>query len=67
MFKKIDVIFGEKIEYASLGFNNGGQDEYENATNVIFNEVVKLSSYSSLPSYDPEKDKHNKKPSQKKR
>ena len=67
LFRKIDVIFGEKIEYASLGFNNGGQDEYENATNVIFNEVVKLSSYSSLPSYDPEKDKHNKKPSQKKR
>ena len=67
LFKKIDVIFGEKIEYSSLGFSNGGQDEYENATNVIFKEVVKLSNYSSLPSYDPDKDKHNKKPNQKKR
>lgn len=67
LFRKIDVMFGEVIENSSLGFENGGHDEYENATEKIFNEVVKLSDYASLPSYDPEKDKHNKKVNKKKR
>ena len=67
LFRKVDVIFGEKIENSSLGFDNGGQSEYEKATDIIFDEVVKLSDYSSLPSYNPTKDKHNKKINQKKR
>ena len=67
LFRKIDVIFGKKIDNSTLGFKSGGQDEYEKATDIIFDEVVKLSSYTSLPSYNSEKDKHNKKPNQKKR
>ncbi len=67
LFRKIDVMFGEVIENSSLGFENGGHDEYEVATEKIFNEIVKLSDYASLPSYDPEKDKHNKKANKKKR
>ena len=67
ILRKIDVRFGEVIENSSLGFVNGGQNEYEAATNKIFGEIVKLSDYDSLPSYDPEKDKHNKKPNKKKR
>lgn len=67
LFRKIDVRFGEVIENSSLGFENGGHDEYEVATERIFGEIVKLSDYASLPSYDPEKDKHNKKANKKKR
>jgi cytidylate kinase len=67
LFRKIDVMFGEVIENSSLGFENGGHDEYEVATEKIFNEIVELSDYASLPSYDPEKDKHNKKANKKKR
>ena len=67
LFREIDVMFGEVIENSSLGFENGGHDEYEVATEKIFNEIVKLSDYASLPSYDPEKDKHNKKANKKKR
>ena len=67
LFRRVDVIFGEKIENSSFGFVNGGQNEYERATDIIFDEVVKLSSYSSLPTYDPTKDKHNKKINRKKR
>lgn len=67
LLRRVDVIFGGKIENSSLGFDNGGQIEYERATNIIFDEVVKLSDYASLPSYDPAKDKHNKKINRKKR
>lgn len=67
ILRQVDVIFGEKIENTSLGFNNGGHEEYEKATGIIFDEVVKLSNYTSLPAYDPNKDKHNKKTIQKKR
>lgn len=66
-FRKIDVYFGEIIENSSLGFVKGGQNEYESATEKIFSQIVKLSDYSSLPSYNPETDKHNKKPNKKKR
>ena len=65
-FRKIDVTFGEVIKNSSLGFTNGGHDEYEKATDIIFDEVVKLSDYGSLPSYDLDKDKHNKKQNTKK-
>ena len=36
---------------------SGGRDEYENATNMIFDQIVSMGDYSSLPNYDPEKDK----------
>lgn len=65
--RKIDVFFGNKIVNADLCFTKGGQDEYEKATDIIFNEIVNLADYTSLPCYDPTKDKHVKKPIQKKR
>ena len=67
LLRKVDVIFGEVIENKSLGFAGGGQSEYEKATDAIFDEIVKLSDYASLPSYDPKKDKHNKGQNKKKR
>ena len=59
LFRKIDVVFGEKIENSKFDFKNGGRDEYDKATELMFDKVVALSKYSDLPSYDPNKDKHN--------
>ena len=59
-FRKVQVIFGKPIKNSSLGFENGGSNEYEYATDVIFGEIVNLSDYSYLPKYNPAKDKHNK-------
>lgn len=60
LFKKTEVIFGKPMSYEDLGFESGGRDEYANATNMIFDEVIKNGSFSSLPAYDPAKDKINK-------
>ena len=67
LFRKVDVIFGKPIPNSAFGFEKGGHDEYEAATDLMFGEVIKLSDYASLPDYDPAKDKHNKKPGKKKR
>ncbi len=67
LFRKVEVRFGKPIPNSAFGFKNGGHDEYERATDLMFGEVVNLSDYASLPFYDPEKDKHNKKQTKKKR
>jgi 1-acyl-sn-glycerol-3-phosphate acyltransferase len=67
LFRKVDVVFGKPIPNSAFGFEKGGHDEYEAATDLMFGEVIKLSNYASLPDYDPAKDKHNKKPGKKKR
>ena len=61
IFRKTKVIFGKPISNESLGFVNGGHEEYEKATDIMFSEVINLTDYSYLPNYDPLKDKHNKK------
>lgn len=61
LFKKVEVIFGKPLSYAELGFKDGGRDEYLAATEKVFDEICKLSDYSSLPAYDPQKDKFKKK------
>jgi hypothetical protein len=66
LFRKIDVIFGERIENSTFNFQNGGRDEYDKATDLMFDKVVGLSNYGDLPCYDPNNDKHNK-PKTKKR
>lgn len=57
LFRKTEIIFGEPIKYDELGFDQGGRDEYERATNLIFEHIVNLGDYSSLPDYDPSSDK----------
>ena len=47
IFKKVDIIFGQVIPYQSLGLVNGGNDEYKNATNKIFGEIVKLGGFDN--------------------
>ena len=57
LFRRTEIIYGKPLSYAELGFDNGGRDEYENATNMIFDKIVAMGDYSSLPDYDPAKDK----------
>ena len=52
--KRIRIVFGKPISYSELGFNNGGREEYEAATEKIFSEIVKLCDYQGLPSYSKE-------------
>lgn len=61
LFRKTEIIFGKPIKYASLGFNEGGRDEYTLATQKVFDEVCALGDFSSLPAYDPSKDPIKKK------
>ena len=46
LFKKTEIFYGTPIKNSELGFSNGGRDEYDVATSIIFNEVLKLGGYS---------------------
>lgn len=48
--RKIEIVFGKPIKNSSLGFKDGGNEEYEKATNIIFNEVLRLGGFDALPS-----------------
>jgi len=41
-FRKTEVIFGKLIKHDELGFENGGTDEYKNATALIFDRICDL-------------------------
>ena len=45
IFSRPTVIFGKPIPYAELGFNEGGNDEYKTATNLVFKKVLELGDY----------------------
>ena len=49
-FCKKEIIFGKVIPYQELGFKDGGNDEYREATDKIFASIVKLGGYDALPS-----------------
>ena len=61
LFRKTEIIYGKPIKFDSLGFNEGGRDEYTKATEKVFSEIVSLGDFSALPDYDPAKDVINKK------
>ncbi len=67
LFRRTEIIFGKPIKYASLGFTEGGRDEYAAATQLAFDEVIRLGDFSGLPPYDPEKDQIKKKQSKKRK
>lgn len=46
IFKKVEIFYGRPIRNASLGFTKGGSDEYEVATNIIFDAILQLGGYS---------------------
>ena len=43
-----EIIFGEPIPYRDLGFVNGGNEEYETATEKIFGEIIKLGGFDKM-------------------
>ena len=61
LFRKTEIIFGEPIKYESLGFSEGGGDEYTKATKKVFEKVCEMGNFSALPAYDPESDPIKKK------
>ena len=48
LFKKIEIIFGRVIKNSELGLKNGGSDEYKQATDKIFGEILKLGGYDDV-------------------
>ncbi|MBE6588370.1 MAG: 1-acyl-sn-glycerol-3-phosphate acyltransferase [Ruminococcaceae bacterium] len=41
-FKKTDIYFGKPIPYEELGFENGGKEEYKNASEKIFDRICTM-------------------------
>lgn len=60
LFRRTDIIYGKPIKYSELGFSEGGRDEYARATEIIYNSIVSLGDFSSLPDYDPALEKQKK-------
>ena len=50
IFRKNRVTFGKPITYDELGFTDGGKQEYENATKIIFSHICDLRETNALPS-----------------
>ena len=46
IFKKTEIFYGSPIKNADLGFKNGGKEEYDVATEIIFGEILKLGGYT---------------------
>ena len=49
--KKV-IIFGKPIKNSELMFENGGAEEYKNATDIIFAKILQLGGYDALPAPD---------------
>lgn len=47
-FRKTQIIYGELIKYEELGFENGGKDEYERATRIIYDRIMMLLDKQEL-------------------
>ena len=47
LFKKTEIFYGRPIKNSSLGFKEGGAKEYENATKIIFDEILQLGGYTA--------------------
>ena len=48
-FRTVVIEFGKTIPYKDLGFQCGGNDEYLKATSLIFDRIVSMGDFSSLP------------------
>ena len=46
IFKRIEIFYGKPIKNSDLGFTKGGSDEYEAATEKIFDAILALGGYS---------------------
>ena len=59
IFRRIEIFYGKPIKNASLGFVNGGTDEYKAATEIIFAEILKLGGYERALEISEGEDKEN--------
>lgn len=41
-FKKTEIYFGEPIPYESLGYENGGKEEYKAAAELVFDRICSI-------------------------
>lgn len=57
IFRKIEIYYGKPIKNSDLGFVDGGNDEYKNATEKIFVESLKLGGYERVPGIKEGEDK----------
>ena len=48
-FRKVQIIFGQVIPNVELGFKNGGRQEYQDATDLIFSKIISLGGFEALP------------------
>ena len=54
--KKV-IIFGKPIKNSELMFENGGSEEYKNATDIIFKRILQLGGYDALPTSESPEEK----------
>lgn len=54
IFRRIEIIFGKPIPHSELGFVSGGKEEYKRATEIIFNSILSLGGFPTLPQSDKE-------------
>ena len=50
IFKKTEIFYGSPIKHCELGFKNGGKDEYDAVTELIFTKLLALGGYSRAQS-----------------
>ena len=60
-FRRVEIVYGKRIENRELGFVSGGSSEYERATNYILSKIGELGDFDELPSYNAEEDKKGRK------
>ena len=59
LFRKKVIIFGKPIKNSELMFKNGGNDEYKNATDIIFAGILNLGGYDALPAPNASEEKES--------
>ena len=52
LFRPVTIVVGKVIPHDTLPFENGGSEAYQKVTEAVFDEVVKLGDFSSLPAYN---------------
>ena len=52
LFRPVTIVVGKVIPHDTLPFENGGSEAYQKVTEAMFDEVVKLGDFSSLPDYN---------------
>lgn len=58
--RRKEIIFGKPIPYSAFGFTNGGSEEYKDAANRIFAEVIRLGGFDALPAPGQDEDGEKK-------